>query len=161
MPIAETKLIKLLKKRRGFFLREIVEELIPEPLKDALKKDGYQLKKAGLNALATSRVLRGSNAKRNVLDLLKLARKRKWGAVNDKLLTTVNNVVAQDVAEDLRDAGKKRRIVMRWIPSSSSNPDPNHEKNYGETFYLDKGVDGELPGERFGCQCGMEFVREE
>ena len=45
-----------------------------------------------------------------------------------------------------------------WLPSKSTNPDRNHTVNYGKTFDITKGINGELPGERYGCKCGLRII---
>lgn len=42
-----------------------------------------------------------------------------------------------------------------WLPSSAEVPDPEHQLNYGKVFTVG---DGEMPGERYGCQCGMNIL---
>lgn len=44
---------------------------------------------------------------------------------------------------------------FRWLPSTANVPDEEHRKNYGKIFRI--GID-EIPGERYGCQCGMEIL---
>lgn len=47
----------------------------------------------------------------------------------------------------------------RWLPSGAINPDPEHQLLYGQTFLVGEGDnDGNMPGERYGCQCGMEIL---
>lgn len=69
------------------------------------------------------------------------------------LVQRVQNEVVLQIS-----AGIKERYhgeFYKWLPSSASEPDPEHQLNYGETFQI--GV-GEQPGERYGCQCGMEIL---
>jgi hypothetical protein len=48
----------------------------------------------------------------------------------------------------------------RWLPSSSENPDPQHQLHYGKIFDVGEGDDeGNMPGERYGCNCGMEILK--
>lgn len=47
----------------------------------------------------------------------------------------------------------------RWLPSGAINPDPEHQLLYGQVFLVGEGdKDGNMPGERYGCQCGMEIL---
>lgn len=48
----------------------------------------------------------------------------------------------------------------RWLPSSADEPDPEHQKNYGKEYIIGEGIDGEEPGDRFGCKCGVEILNE-
>lgn len=42
-----------------------------------------------------------------------------------------------------------------WLPSDADEPDPEHQLNYGKKFRVGE---GEMPGERYGCRCGMEIL---
>lgn len=47
----------------------------------------------------------------------------------------------------------------RWLPSGAINPDPEHQLLYGQTFLVGEGDnEGNMPGERYGCQCGIEIL---
>lgn len=47
----------------------------------------------------------------------------------------------------------------RWLPSGAEEPDPQHQLLYGKIFNVGEGDDeGNMPGERYGCQCGMEIL---
>ncbi len=47
----------------------------------------------------------------------------------------------------------------RWLPSSSENPDPEHQLLYGKVFDVGEGdSEGNMPMERWGCNCGMETL---
>jgi hypothetical protein len=47
-----------------------------------------------------------------------------------------------------------------WIASSSETPDPEHQLLYGKRFPVGEGdKDGNMPMERWGCNCGMEIVK--
>ena len=42
-----------------------------------------------------------------------------------------------------------------WLPSDAEEPDPLHQLNYGQVFRIG---DGEQPGDRYGCRCGMNIL---
>jgi hypothetical protein len=46
----------------------------------------------------------------------------------------------------------------RWLPSDADDPRPEHQLNYGGTFQV--GV-GEMPGDAYGCRCGMEILTDD
>ncbi len=47
-----------------------------------------------------------------------------------------------------------------WLASSSETPDPEHQLLYGKTFPVGEGDnEGNMPMERWGCNCGMEIVK--
>lgn len=72
------------------------------------------------------------------------------------MINRVQNEVVQQVAGKIKD--KYAGEFYIWLPSSADEPDPEHQLNYGEKFQL--GV-GEMPGDRYGCQCGMEILTED
>ena len=47
------------------------------------------------------------------------------------------------------------------MPSDAKNPDPEHQLLYGKIFRVGEGdKDGNMPGERYGCRCGIEWLSE-
>jgi hypothetical protein len=82
----------------------------------------------------------------------------KKDAVNDaKLLyARLSDLVVEKASEEIKEkyAGKK----YIWIPSDAEEQDPEHALNYGKTFIVGE---GEMPGERLGCRCGMEILADE
>lgn len=79
-------------------------------------------------------------------------------ALNDKklLVNRVQNTIVNQVAGEIKD--QYRGEFYRWLPSDASEPDPVHQLNYGKKFQIGK---GEMPGDRFGCRCGMEILVKE
>lgn len=69
------------------------------------------------------------------------------------LISRVQNEVLLQVTETIKDnySGES----YRWLPSDAEEPDPEHQLKYGEIFQV--GV-GEMPGDRYGCRCGMEIL---
>ena len=50
----------------------------------------------------------------------------------------------------------------RWMPSDAKNPDPEHQLLYGKIFRVGEGdKEGNMPGERYGCRCGIEWLDSE
>jgi len=70
-----------------------------------------------------------------------------------QLIQRVQNEVILQISGEIKDryAGEQ----YTWLPSSAEEPDPEHQLNYGKVFTIG---DGEMPGERYGCQCGMEIL---
>lgn len=73
-----------------------------------------------------------------------------------QLIQRVQNEVVLQVAESIAVRYQGERY--RWLPSDADEPDPEHQLNYGKTFVLGE---GEMPGERYGCRCGMEILVED
>ncbi len=69
------------------------------------------------------------------------------------LVAQVQNQVVFQVKEEIADKYEGEFYI--WLPSDASEPDPEHQLNYGKKFQVG---DGEMPGDRFGCRCGMELL---
>lgn len=69
-----------------------------------------------------------------------------------QLIQRVQNEVVLQIAASIKDNYEGE--FYTWLPSDADEPDPEHQLNYGETFQV--GV-GEMPGDRYGCRCGMEI----
>ncbi len=72
------------------------------------------------------------------------------------LIHRVQNEIVLQVSDGIKENYAGEFYV--WLPSDAEEPDPEHQLNYGKTFQV--GV-GEMPGERFGCRCGMEILVKE
>lgn len=70
-----------------------------------------------------------------------------------QLIQRVQNEVAFQVKEEIKDTYSGEFYV--WLPSDAEEPDPEHQLNYGKTFRIGE---GEMPGDRWGCRCGMEIL---
>lgn len=79
-------------------------------------------------------------------------------ALNDKKLMVqrVQNLAVSEVAKEVKKQYRGERY--EWLPSSASTPDPLHQLKYGKRFWVGK---GEMPGDRYGCQCGMRILVDE
>lgn len=73
-----------------------------------------------------------------------------------QLIQRVQNEVVLQVAESIAVRYQGERY--RWLPSDAGEPDPEHQLNYGKIFVIGE---GEMPGDRFGCRCGMEILVED
>lgn len=69
------------------------------------------------------------------------------------LINRVQNEVVLQIAGEIKE--KYRGETYKWLPSDAEEPDPEHQLNYGKVFVIG---DGEMPGDRFGCRCGMEIL---
>lgn len=73
-----------------------------------------------------------------------------------QLIQRVQNSVIFQVSQEIRAQYQGERY--EWLPSDADEPDPEHQLNYGKVFEV--GV-GEMPGERYGCRCGMRILVDE
>lgn len=72
------------------------------------------------------------------------------------LIQRVQNEVVLQVSEAIKE--KYQGEFYIWLPSDADEPDPEHQLNYGKKFQIG---DGEQPGDRYGCRCGMEILVDE
>lgn len=73
-----------------------------------------------------------------------------------QLIQRVQNEVIYQVKEEIKYQYKGE--FYEWLPSDASEPDPEHQLNYGKIF---KVGEGEMPGDRYGCRCGMRILVDE
>lgn len=69
------------------------------------------------------------------------------------LIQRVQNEVITQITGEIKE--KYAGESYKWLPSDADEPDPEHQLNYGKVFVIG---DGEMPGDRFGCRCGMEIL---
>ena len=72
------------------------------------------------------------------------------------MVARVQNAIVQQVSKEIREA--YRGEAYKWLPSDAAEPDPIHQLNYGKVFNVGE---GEQPGDRFGCRCGMQILVKE
>ena len=75
-----------------------------------------------------------------------------------QLIQRVQNAFVFEAQKKIQQKYKGQRA--RWLPSSAEEPDPEHQKNYGKEYIVGEGIDGEEPGDRYGCKCGVEILNE-
>lgn len=79
-------------------------------------------------------------------------------AINkNKLLNQrIDNMIITDISNTIE--AEYFGEFYEWLPSDANEPDPEHQLNYGEVFQIGK---GEMPGQRYGCRCGMNILVKE
>ena len=77
---------------------------------------------------------------------------------DEKLLKNrIANLVIYEEMQHQKQEHKGQRY--RWLPSSAKEPEPEHQLLYGKIFNYGEGdADGNMPAERYGCQCGIEWL---
>ena len=70
-----------------------------------------------------------------------------------QLIQRVQNEVVFQISNEIKS--KYEGEQYEWLPSDAEEPDPEHQLNYGKVFTIG---DGEMPGERPGCKCGMRIL---
>lgn len=69
------------------------------------------------------------------------------------LLQRVKNSMVQQVAEKIKEKHDGEFYI--WLETTANVPDEEHRRNWGNVFQIGK---GEMPGDRWGCLCGMEIL---
>lgn len=72
------------------------------------------------------------------------------------LINRVQNEIVTQIKEDIKY--KYRGEKYRWLPSDAEEPDPEHQLKYGNIYTIGE---GEMPGDRYGCKCGMEILTDD
>lgn len=70
-----------------------------------------------------------------------------------QLIQRVQNEVIFQVSNSIKENYEGEQY--EWLPSDAEEPDPEHQLNYGKIFTVGE---GEMPGERPGCKCGMRIL---
>lgn len=70
-----------------------------------------------------------------------------------QLIQRVQNEVVLQIGQEIKD--KYTGEFYIWLPSDSEEPRPEHQLNYGMKFQVG---DGEMPGDEYGCKCGMQIL---
>jgi len=154
--LPQTLIKKMLKRKR-------IEKLVSRDL---------SLNRAALQVLENASVLSKETLETVALKVIKGYKKRykkelnkgllKGEAIEDaingkkQLIQRVQNASVYEIAQEIKI--QYRGEFYEWLPSDADEPDPEHQLNYGKIFQL--GV-GEMPGDRYGCKCGMNILVDE
>lgn len=152
--------------------RSIANKLLPKKSVAKLVTNKLTVNKAAVRMLSQSGLLGKKKVEEVALKVVKQYRKTfkdevKEGAsktealddaLNDKKLMVqrVQSTATQEIVKEVKKVYRGERYV--WLPSLAKEPDPLHQLNYGKRFWVGK---GEMPGDRFGCQCAMRILVDE
>ena len=157
-----------------FYPDRFLKQVMPKSFysQNLVDKD-FDLKKNALKAINRTRTITGRPIDTTVYNVLSQYEQKYKGLIADGESSTqafneaVNNsallrqrieqAVVYDEIQNLKTqhAGE----FYRWLPSSAANPDPEHQLLYGKIFRVGEGdKNGNMPGERYGCQCGIEWL---
>lgn len=159
-----------------FLPSAMLSKIAPEKLVAKLVTQNLTLNHAALVMLSRSGVLSKKTLETIALKVLKQYKEkyreeRAAGAsvseatdeaLNEKalLVQRVQNSIVQEIAKEIKS--QYRGEYYEWLPSDAEEPDPIHQLNYGKKFQVGVGdPNGEDPGDRFGCKCGMELLVDE
>jgi len=141
---------------------KLLKKIAPQKKIERLLKSNLSLKKAALSFVSDFDFLDEKSISRVALKTIKGYKARvkedpdiKEDILSDpaQLVQRVQNEVVLQIADEIKDKYAGEFYV--WLPSDADEPDPEHQLNYGKTFQVG---DGEMPGDRFGCRCGMEIL---
>ncbi len=142
---------------------------LPESKIKGMVSAKLSLNRAALSTLADTGILSKRKLTEVALRVIKQYKERfetekesglsvqvaKEEALGDKelLVNRVQNTAVHEVAKDIKQG--YRGEYYQWLPSDADEPDPLHQLNYGGKFQIGK---GEMPGDRYGCRCGMNIL---
>lgn len=152
-----------------------LEKIFPKGIeKSGLLSDNLEIKKRYLQALVRATSLSGREITAEVYKTVDFYERKeaalkaagvkafKQEALNGQelLKARLKNFLVYSEIQRQRKEHKGR--MYRWLPSNAAEPDPEHQLLYGKIFREGTGdKDGYMPGERWGCQCGMEWLEDE
>lgn len=144
---------------------KLLKKIAPQKKIEKLLRGNLSLKKAALSFVSEFDFIDKDSVSRVALKTIKGYKKRvkenpdlKEDILEDpaQLVQRVQNEVVLQIADEIKD--KYAGEFYIWLPSDADEPDPEHQLNYGKKFQVG---DGEMPGDRFGCRCGMEIIVDE
>lgn len=155
-----------------FLPEKVLKQVAPKKAVERLVTGRLTLNRAALNMLARQDVIGKKSLEKVALKVIK-GYKKSYGEYRDEgvsktesleqtlngkrlMVQRVQNAVVWEMSQELQElyAGEK----YEWLPSDAEEPDPEHQLNYGQIFTLGE---GEAPGDREGCKCGMRILVDE
>lgn len=142
-----------------------LQKIAPKSKIKKMLNPDLTLKKSALAFIDNADFIPKKSVTETALKVVKSYKERAKGDEEEKqlikkdpalLINRVQNEVILLVALAIRQ--KYQGEFYIWLPSDASEPDPEHQLNYGKTF---KVGEGEMPGDRYGCRCGMEILTDE
>jgi len=156
-----------------FYPDKFKKKVLPKGFfSDNLLNKEFSLKKKAMQALILANVNK-KDLQNTVLKVAKVYENKIDSLEDDGLPRTRATLLAKHGEKLLRQRieslvvySEIQRIkennegkYYRWLPSGAEDPDPEHQLLYGDIFLMGEGdSDGNMPGERYGCQCGMEIL---
>lgn len=158
-----------------FLPSEIAKRMMPKKAIEKAVTQKLSVNRTAIAALARSGVLSKKTLTSIALKVVKSYKKTlneeldagaslseaKDLALNDKKLIVqrVQNASIQEISKEIQE--KYAGEFARWLPSDAVTPDPLHQLNYGKTYRIGVGINGEEPGDRWGCRCGLQILVNE
>jgi len=158
-----------------FYPDKFKKKVLPKGFfsKDLLTKQNLTLKQKATQALILSTNVEAKDLSATVAGVVKVyqnkiddlrdeglpkARAALLAKGNEALLRQrIENLVVYSEVQKIKEENEGEKY--RWLPSGADEPDPQHQLLYGKIFDVGEGDDeGNMPGERYGCDCGMEIL---
>jgi hypothetical protein len=149
--------------------KKILARMASKKNLENLVTENLTVNRAVLNSIATSGVVGKKQLEKIALNVLKDYRDRAAdiqleGATKTEareevlenkglLVNRVQNAMVSGITTQVQDQYRGEFYV--WLPSTAVHKDPLHVKKYGKRFQIGK---GEMPGDRYGCMCGMKIL---
>ena len=140
---------------------KLLAKIAPESKIKKLLKSNITLKKTALSFVSDIEFIDKKDVELTALNVIKNYRERikddpdLEGVIKKDpalLIQRVQNEVVFQIASGIKE--KYDGTTYTWLPSDADEPRPEHQLNYGMEFTIG---DGEMPGDEFGCRCGMEI----
>lgn len=144
---------------------KLIAKIAPEKKIKKLLRSNIRLKKTALNFVNDIEFLDKKGVMKTALKVIKGYKARIKAdpeleaeilADPKQLIQRVQNEVIFQIAEGIKENYGGRRYT--WLPSDADEPRPEHQLNYGMEFVIGE---GEMPGDEYGCRCGMEIITED
>ncbi len=152
--------------------KKILKKMAPDALIERLVTKKLTLNRATLLMLERTGILSKKELQRVAMKVIK-EYKRTYRdeildgatkkaaleeAIGDRRLMVqrIKNASVSEITDRVKR--RYRGEFYIWLPSTAVNPDPKHMKKYGKRYRIGR---GESPGDRYGCQCGMQIYVDE
>lgn len=144
---------------------ELLRKIAPEGKIKKLVKPNASLKKTALSFVKDIDFLSKKSVEKVALKTIKDYKRRikedpdiKTDLLKDprQLIQRVQNEVVFQISQEIKSKYRGQRY--KWLPSDAGEPDPEHQLKYGKVFVVG---DGEMPGDRIGCRCGMQILTDD
>lgn len=144
---------------------KLLAKIAPVTKIKKLLKANVTLKRAALDFVDSVEFIDKKNVAETALKVIKAYKERikadpdlkpELLADPKQLIQRVQNEVIVQIADGIKQKYDGEKYV--WLPSDAVEPRPEHQLNYGLTFIIGE---GEMPGDEWGCRCGMQILVEE
>lgn len=144
-----------------------LKKIAPESKIKKLISGNVSLKKTALSFVDSADFIDKKSVSRVALKTIKSYKKRIKASDVDSiekdikkdprlLVARVQNEIVFQISQEIKSkyVGEK----YEWLPSDAEEPDPEHQLKYGKIYSVG---DGEMPGDRYGCRCGMRILTDD